>query len=192
MKNNILTSLLFVILLTGCGTNMDSDVVTSRSSAGKVVYGTIASSRAVTIKDSEKLSDNAVGGITGGVVGGVASSNIGKGKGKDAATVGGVIAGAILGAMIEDQLSTSKGFEYIINLETAQKLSTPITKEKHTTQIQATSNPIENDIQSSAVLSDVAVSTLSIVQADETPIPVGTRVMIIYRDDGTRIVPASR
>lgn len=176
--------------LSGCSSANQSDVVTAGSTAGKVMYGTVVSSRSVTIKESKNLSDNALGGIGGGVAGGIAGSTIGGGKGQDVATVGGVLAGAVLGAVIQDQLSTTKGFEYIVELD-APKASSSKTKRSLRTE-RGSKNAVEEDIQDSVVMDERASDALSVIQKDETPIAIGTRVMVIMRDDGTRIVPSVR
>ncbi len=182
--------ILGAFVLSGCSSANQGDVVTAGSSAGKVVYGKIVSARSVTIKESKNLSDNALGGIGGGVAGGIAGSTIGGGKGQDVATVGGVLAGAVLGAVIQDQLSTAKGFEYIVELD-APKTTSSKTKRKVSTE-RGSSRPVEEDIQDSVVVDERGSDALSVIQKDETQIPVGTRVMVIIRDDGTRIVPSAR
>jgi outer membrane lipoprotein SlyB len=186
-----LCALLSVILCTtACATKRSGDVVTSSTTVGKVVYGTIMSSRAVTIKEHEKLSDNTLGGLSGGVAGGVAGSALGKGTGQGLSTIGGVIAGALLGAYIEDELGTQQGFEYIVHLDAPRKPKVVSPRKTGNYRIKENSVTVEEDIAASIIPSDRASEALSVIQQDEQPIANGTRVMVVIRDDGTRISPA--
>lgn len=177
--------------LSGCSRNMDSNTYTSSSSVGKVVYGTVVSARGITIKDKDKLSDNVMGGAAGGVLGGVGGSAIGSGSGRSAATVGGVIAGAVLGAMLEDELSTSSGFEYIVQLD-APKTPSSIAIRKDERITVSRGKSIEEDVANAAVTQETSSDAISVIQQDDLMIAPGTRVMVVYRDDRTRIVPAAR
>lgn len=177
--------------LSACSRNMDSNTYTSSSSVGKVVYGTVVSARGITIKDKENLSDNVLGGAAGGVMGGVAGSAIGSGSGQSAATVGGVIAGAVLGAMLEDELSTSSGFEYIVQLDAPKKPNT--TASRSNDRISVTrGKSVESDVMDAAIPNETASDAVSVIQQDDVMIAPGTRVMVVYRDDRTRIIPAAR
>ena len=63
MRSRNITSLMSILLLvSGCGLNMNSNVYTSDSASGKVLEGKIVSMRAVTIKDHDKLEQNTAGG----------------------------------------------------------------------------------------------------------------------------------
>ncbi len=181
-----------ISLLAACNRTMDSATVNSGTSVGKVVYGTVVSARAVTIKDNDRIGDNVIGGAAGGVAGGVAGSSIGSGTGNDAAVVGGAIAGAILGAVIEDQLSTSSGFEYIVKLD-APKTPNVITRRANENLRIGTNNAneVERDVMASAIPEESATDAISVVQQDDAQIAPGTRVMVIYRDDRARIVPTN-
>lgn len=177
-----------LFLLSACTRNMDGNTVSSSSSVGKVLYGTVVSARTVTIKDNERLQDNVVGGAAGGVVGGVAGSGVGKGTGQDLAVVGGAIAGAVLGAVIQDELSTSQGQEYIVRLDGAQQTANTTTYKK---DIKLTGrNGVENDVMDSVQMAPTQAEMISVIQQDDVPIQTGTRVMVVYRDDRARIVPA--
>lgn len=180
-----------LVTLSACSRNMDSQTYTSSSSVGKVVYGTVVSARGITIKDKENLSDNAMGGLAGGVAGGVAGSAIGSGTGNTAATVGGAIAGAVLGAVIEDQLSTSSGFEYIVQLDAPKTPKT--TASRSNDRIAVTrGKSVESDVMDAAIPNETASDAISVIQQDDVMIAPGTRVMVVYRDDRARIVPVAR
>lgn len=107
-----------VLILSACARDLSSNVYTSDSTLSLTMEGKILSVRPITIKDSDRLGDNAVGGLAGGALGGVAASSIGKGSGNAAAVVGGAVAGAVVGAVAQDMLSTSEGFEYIVKVDT--------------------------------------------------------------------------
>ncbi len=177
------------LLLSACARNMDGSTVTSSSSVGKVLYGRVVSARAVTIKDSEQLQDNVLGGAAGGIAGGVAASSIGKGNGQNVATVGGAIAGAVLGALIQDQLGTSSGYEYIVKLDSSQKAATKIKKSKKDITLRG-QDMVEDDVMSSAEMASMESETISVIQQDAQAIPMGSKVMVVYRDDRAHLTLA--
>jgi outer membrane lipoprotein SlyB len=178
-------------MLSACARTMDSNTVNSSTSVGKVIYGTVVSARGVTIKDNDRLGDNVLGGAAGGVMGGIGGSTIGSGSGRTAATAGGAIAGAVLGAYIQDQLSTSSGFEYIVKLD-APKTPKLVTNRSNDNLRIGTNNrnEVEREVMASAIPEETASDAISVVQQDDAAIAPGTRVMVIYRDDRARIVPA--
>lgn len=187
----LLFALAAFLALSACNRTMDSGTVSSNSSVGKVIYGTVISARAVTIKDNEDLGDNVIGGAAGGVAGGVAGSAVGSGSGEAAATVGGAIAGAILGAVIEDQLSTSSGFEYIVKLDAPKAPNLVTRRSNDNIRIGSNNaNEVERDVMASAIPEETATNAISVIQADDVQIAPGTRVIVVYRDDRARITPA--
>lgn len=176
-------------LLAGCGRNLDSATVTSGSTVGKVVYGTVVSARNVTVKDNDSTKNNVLGGAAGGIAGGVAGSAIGSGTGKSLATVGGVIAGAALGSMLEDELSTSSGIEYVVQLDAAQRTTSDVSKRDYRI---GGNQSVASDINQSIQVASQASEAISVVQQDSAPIAVGSRVMVIFSDDRPRVVPVAR
>lgn len=179
--------LLCFTLLSACARTMDNTTYSSSAPVGKVVYGTIVSARGVTIKDNDKLSGNATGILAGGAAGAAGGSAIGKGHGNTAAIVGGAIVGAIAGALIEDQLSTQDGIEYIVKLDATPATRSATGKKRYAVGTQAS---IDDDIKQSITLDDTATDVISVLQSTDNPIPEGTRVMVIYHDDRPRLVPA--
>ena len=174
------------VMLAACGRDLDSNTVNSSNTAGKVAFGKIISARPVTIKDNPKLQDNTAGALAGGAAGGVAASTIGKGKGSDIAAIGGVIAGAVLGAYAEDALTTQNGYEYIVKLE-GDPSKKPVTKHR---EVRVSHDSVKDDIDNSVQTASVTTNVISVDQADDKMIAKGTRVMVIYSDDRTRVVPA--
>ena len=179
---------LIPLLLSACARNMSQDVYSSSAPVGKVQRGTVISARNVTIKDNDKLGSGP-GTLVGGVAGGVAGSTIGKGNGNTLATVGGALAGAALGAVIEDQLTTQNGIEYIVQLDsTTKSLPKSKTKQKEITLNDGTS--ISADIKQSIDVAETESDVISVIQSADQPIPVGARVLLVYNDDRPRIVLA--
>jgi outer membrane lipoprotein SlyB len=175
------------LFLSSCGRNMDSTVYTSSSAVGKVLEGTVINARPVTIKDSDKLGDNALGGIAGGVAGGVGGNAIGKGHGNTAATVGGVIAGAVLGAVVQDSLSTTKGMEYVVRIDKKYVNSIPNKTSKK--QIKVGDSSIDADVKDSISVEDTKTDLVSVVQGKDVVFQPGQRVLVIYNNDRPRLAP---
>jgi outer membrane lipoprotein SlyB len=185
LKNMALCACVAVVALSGCGRNMDSTVYQSSSPSGKVLQGTVISAKAVKIKDSERLSDNAVGGIGGGLIGGILGSEIGRGKGNAIATVGGVVAGAVAGAAAEDHLSTTEGMEYVVRIDSAQKKRT----KSKTRKIKTTDGSVDQDVSDSVSVTETETDLISVVQGDDVVFRPGQRVLIIYNNDRPRLSP---
>ena len=173
--------------LSACARNMSSEVYSSSTSVGKVVYGTVVSARAITIKDNDQIGKNGAGVLAGGALGAAAGSGAGKGSGKTTATVGGALAGAVVGALVQDQLSSQPGMEYIVRLE--GKPVAPTKKTKKTVNLRA-GDEISNEVNDSAELVNTSTETISVIQDDSVILSPGQRVMVVYRDDRARLQPA--
>src|SRR4051812_41359974 len=114
MKKLYLTIILLpIVLLTGCARDLSDNVYTSDSTLSLTLEGQIIAVRAIKIKETDKLGDNTTGIIAGGAGGAALGSN----NGSPAAIVGGAIAGGLVGAVVEDRLSQSKGWEYIVKVD---------------------------------------------------------------------------
>lgn len=185
MKNIVLVTVA-ALSLAACGRNLDSSTYTSGAPVGKVVYGTVISARAVTVKDTDSSKSNVLGGVAGGALGGVAGSTIGSGSGQSLATIGGVIAGAMLGSAAEDQLSTSTGNEYIVQLDGAKATTNNVSKRDY--RINNT-NSVSDDINQSISMDSTGSNAIAVIQQDAVMIAPGTRVAVIYSDDRPRITP---
>jgi len=181
--------LVAALSLTACGRNLDSATYTSGAPVGKVIYGTVISARQVTVKDNDSTKSNALGGVAGGALGGVAGSTIGSGSGRSLATIGGVIAGAMLGSAAEDQLSTSSGTEYIVQLDKAPSAKNSKTYRSQERVDINRGTSVSDDINQSIQLDDTASDAIAVVQQDQVVIAPGTRVAVIYSDDRPRITP---
>lgn len=103
------------LLVSGC-TASSSDSY-SRSDVGQIIetgYGTVVASRPVEVRDEGR---GGLGTATGGVTGGIVGSTIGQGSGKTLATAAGALIGAGLGYLIEQELRSNSGMEYMVELE---------------------------------------------------------------------------
>ncbi len=103
------------LALSGCAVSDSSTY--SRSDVGQVIetgYGTVLSSRPVTIRDT---GSGAIGSAGGAAAGGVVGSTIGRGTGNTLATVAGVLIGAGIGYLVEQEFRSNQGVEYIVELE---------------------------------------------------------------------------
>ena len=178
MIQNITKIMAFVmalLLLQGCARDLSSDVYTSSSTFNLALEGTVLSARKVTVKDSDRLQGNDIGALAGGVTGGVAANQLSNNNGL--ATVVGGVGGAVAGAYVQDALSTSAGFEYIVKVD---------------------SSKISNDLLydapayvQKALASATTSGLVTIVQgAKGGMIQVGSPVYVIYGDARARIVPA--
>lgn len=177
-------TLMSTLMLAGCGRNLGGNTYTSSNTSGKVVYGRIVSAKPITIKDSDRVQDNVLGGAAGGIAGGVAGSTVGNGKGQSLATIAGALAGATLGAYAQDQLSTSTGYQYVVKLDGNTKVKT--TKQKKSLQIKRGSD-VDEDINDSVEVDTMSTSTISVIQQDDAMLPRGSRVMVIYSGDRPRV-----
>lgn len=161
--------------LAGCARNLGSDVYTSDSSLSLTLEGKVLSVRPVTIKNSDKLTDNSTGMLAGGALGGVAGASVGKGTGQAAAAVGGAVAGAALGAIAEGALSAQDGLEYVVKVDTKNLKG----------DYYEGSGAMRNAI-STAVTSGLT----TVVQGKEQPLAVGQKVYVIFSDKRARVIPA--
>jgi len=175
--------LLCAMTLASCAKNMSSDVYSEGATAGKVLEGKVISTRNVTIKAHDKLQDNTAGGLAGGVAGGLGGAAIGNGSGSVAAAVGGAILGAVGGAMIQDAIGTSDGVEYLV------KIDKKFLQEYHTISkkvMVSSKQGIEQDMTTNANIGTKS-DIVSVVQAPDAKLHVGSPVYIIYNDDRPRL-----
>jgi outer membrane lipoprotein SlyB len=175
-KIRIFLSCFLALVLASCARDLSSNVYTSDSTLSLTVEGVVVSARPVTVKNTDKTGDNTGGMLAGGVMGGVLGSNVGKGGGNAIATVGGALAGAAAGAVLQDKLGTSKGYEYMVKVDTSK----------------IKSDYYEGSPAMRAAISSAATSGLiTVVQGTDVVIPAGQKVYVIFSDSRTRIIPAN-
>jgi outer membrane lipoprotein SlyB len=189
MKKLVLSVALATLTLSGCARNMDSGTYVSSDAAGVVVEGVVVSARPVTIKETDKLQDNALGGLAGGVAGGAIGNTIGGGSGKTVATVGGAIGGAVLGAMIQDQLSSSDGMEYVVKVS-KQNQNTDGRTYTSKDSISINGSKIQQKITDN-LDTNMKTELISVVQGKDVVFQPGQRVYVIYTDGRPRLTAAN-
>ena len=113
----IVTSLASFLLLTGCSRNISNDVYHDRTvgETAHTLRGRVVSVRNVTV-GPEQLDENTSGAAIGGVLGGVGGSMLGGGRGHILGAGVGAVGGAVAGSLIEKELRTQQGLEYIVEL----------------------------------------------------------------------------
>ena len=168
--------LLLVTSLNGCGRDLSANTYTSDSTLNITLQGKLIAKRDIKIKEDEKLGDNTVGGIAGAVGGGALAHH---NSDNAAVVVGGAIVGGLTGAVLQSALGTSKGVEYIVQVDR--------------------SNLQDNYYEGSRLLRNAmaavrATGMITIVQAKEGKnnpvINEGQNVLIILSEKRTRLIPA--
>ena len=171
----IVSIAVIAFVFCACARDLDSNVYTSDSTMNLTLEGKVLSVRSVVIKNSDKLSDNKTGALAGAALGGVGASGVGHGSGKTAAIVGGAIAGGVVGAVVENQLGKSKGYEYIIKVDTSKL------KSKYFEGTKA---------MRAAISSATTSGLITVVQGEDVVIAQGSPVYVIFSDKRTRVIPA--
>jgi outer membrane lipoprotein SlyB len=180
------TAVIVALFTTSCARNMDSNVYSSSSPAGKVLEGKVISARPIVIKDNDKLQDNGMGMLGGGVAGAVAGSAAGKGTGKGLAVVGGGLIGAVAGALIQDKLSTSDGMEYIVRID--KKYVNDVPDSSRITRHKAVDkNTVDEEVQQSVSVQRTKSDLISVIQGKDIVFASGQKVLIIYNNDRPRL-----
>lgn len=178
MKFKNILNYLFIIslgFLSSCARDLSSTTYTSDQTFHLTLEGKVVSANPVTLKNTDKLSDNTTGIATGALAGGVTGGAISGGRGGETiAAVGiGAIAGGVVGAVVEDQLSKANGIEYIIKVNT---------KNLNTSHYHGSS-------QMRNVMAGVKASgIITVVQSKDNPISVGQEVYIITSSKRTRVI----
>ncbi|HEX9434626.1 MAG TPA: glycine zipper 2TM domain-containing protein [Burkholderiales bacterium] len=117
----VAASLLAAAALTG-GCASDGAQVYNASEARSVEsvqYGTVVSARPVEIKGERPV----VGTLAGAAVGGLLGSQIGHGNGSIAGAVLGAVGGGVAGNAIEQRVTTHKGEEITVRLDTGETIA---------------------------------------------------------------------
>lgn len=174
----IITSL----IVSSCARDLGSANYTSDSTLNVALKGKVLSKRAVNISEKDKLSDNQTGMLAGALGGGALGATLGSGKNSGAAAVGGALVGAFAGALTESALGTSKGTEYIVQVDKSHTLK----DERY-----EGSRTLKNAL--SAVR---ATGIITVLQGQEgnkkNPIiNEGQEVLVIISEKRTRIIPTN-
>lgn len=107
------------VAVTGCARQIGGDDFTSQEvgAATPVVRGVVESVRVVEVRDGERPSENASGGLVGAAAGAAAGSAVGQGLGQAVAIGAGAVIGALLGSASQSELSRQQAYEYIVTTE---------------------------------------------------------------------------
>jgi outer membrane lipoprotein SlyB len=174
MKLTHILSLFIIITLSSCARDLSMNTYTSDSVLSLTLEGKVISAREVTIKNSDKIGD---GGGT--LAGGAAGALLGVAAGNDSTSstvlgVGGALLGSALGAGIEASVSKTKGYEYIVKVDTSKL------KDDY----------YEGSPAMRAAISSATTSGLiTVLQGKDVVIPAKTKVYVIFSDSRVRIVP---
>ena len=172
----VITLITLISILGGCARDLSSTTYTSSSTLSLTLEGKLVAVRAVTIKDTDKMGDNAGGMLAGGVMGAALGSGIGSGSGNKMAIVGTAIVGGLAGAALQQKLGESKGFEYIIKLDTSKLKS----------------NYYEgNTAMRNAISAATTSGMITVVQGNDTILSAGQSVYVIFSDNRTRVIAAT-
>ena len=174
---HIFIILVIIPILSSCGRVLASNTYTSDSTLNITLKGKLLVKRDVKIKEDEKLGDNTTGALIGGVGGGaLAASN----SNNAAVVVGGAIVGGVTGAIMQSDLGTSQGTEYILEVD----------RSKLRDDYYEGSRLLRN-----ALAAVRATGVITIVQAKEGKnnpvISEGQNVLIILSEKRTRLIPAT-
>lgn len=117
--NRIALVALAVSCISGCSRDFSNTSYTSHEvgEATEVFTGTIIDVKIVKISEKNRTADNSTGMFTGALTGAVLGSMVGGGHGSTAVATAGALAGGLIGAAAEDNMSTQKGAQYFVKLE---------------------------------------------------------------------------
>jgi outer membrane lipoprotein SlyB len=173
---SILIIFAIIPLLSGCGRDLSANTYTSDSTLNISLRGKLLAKRDIVIKENDKLGDNSTGSLVGAVGGAVAGGQI---NNSAPLIVGGAIVGGVTGAIVQSALGTSKGVEYIVEVD----------KTELQTDYYEGSRMLRN-----ALAAIRATGIITIIQAKENKdnpvINEGQDVIIILSEKRTRIIPA--
>lgn len=114
--------LLTALFLCACGANMDTEryQTSATGQINTVQEGVVINVRPVTIADENGTVGTLAGGIAGGVIGNtIGGSSVANTLG----AIGGAVLGGYLGGKAQQGLSTQKGLEYIVKLDSGRAIT---------------------------------------------------------------------
>lgn len=176
LLTKITSVLSLIVILSGCARDLSSSMYTSDSTMSLTMEGIVVATRAVTIKNSDKMQDNTGGMLAGGAMGAALGSGAGGGSGKTMTVVGGAIAGGLVGAALQGKLGESKGLEYIVKVDTSK------IKDQY-----FDGNAAMRNVVATAKLNGL----VTVVQQDKESLKEGQKVYVIFSENRTRVIPAN-
>lgn len=140
--------------------------------SARTYRGIVLSVRQVEVSGQQGGS-NTAGNIAGGALGGVAGSTVGGGRGGLLSAIVGVVGGVIAADKVQELATAHKAYEYVVEIEA------PLERREGTV---ASSN--------ANITYSVEKILRTVIQQDERPLAVGSRVFMIDSKD-PRVVPDS-
>lgn len=119
--------LLLCFLLTNCSSSKPNYSANSIGQVSQVEHGQIIDIQQVNIKGSDNIGAR-VGGLVGGLGGALAGS--GNVFTSIVASIGGAIVGGIAGGVTEDTITSSKGYQFTIKLDSGRIIAI-LQEDKH-------------------------------------------------------------
>lgn len=115
-------SVVALFAIGGCARNISSSSYDARAvgETGKTFECTVVSVRKVLVNEGDYLENNKTGALIGGVAGGALGNMVGGGRARVATTAAGALAGAFGGAMLEKNMKTQEGLEYVVRLKSGE------------------------------------------------------------------------
>ncbi len=173
----ITVSLLSLSLLSGCARDLSSSTYTSDSTLNIALKGRILSKRDVKVTDTERLGDNTTGATAGAIAGGLGAAS---GSNNAVVVVGGAILGGVAGAAMQSALGTSRGTEYIVEIDRSQLLD----------DYYEGSRLLRNSVAAIR-----ATGLITIIQAregkTEPNLSENQQVLVILSEKRTRLIPSN-
>lgn len=123
--NTLVLSVVSVISLFaigGCARNISSSEYDARTvgSTAETYECTVVSVRKVLVNEGDYLENNKTGIAMGAVAGGALGNMIGGGRARIATTAIGALGGAVGGAMLEKNMKSQEGLEYVVRLKSGE------------------------------------------------------------------------
>lgn len=115
-------SVIALFAIGGCGRDISSSSYDAKTvgEAAQTYECTVISIRKVLVNEGDYLEDNKTGVLAGAVAGGALGNMIGGGRTRIATTALGALAGAAGGAMLEKQIKSQEGLEYVVRLRSGE------------------------------------------------------------------------
>ncbi|ALB02080.1 membrane protein [Francisella persica ATCC VR-331] len=114
-------------LLTNCSSSAPSYSANSVGQVSQVEHGQIIDIQQINIKGFDNIGVR-IGGLAGGIGGALAGS--GNVFTSVAASIGGAIVGGIAGGVTEDAITSSKGYQFTIKLDSGRTIAV-LQEDKH-------------------------------------------------------------
>jgi outer membrane lipoprotein SlyB len=165
------TSTIYIISLSACAPDFSKSKYTSGLTQTIKIEGEVLSVK--TIRNQNKSKTNIKGVLAGGAIGGALAFNSGK---SIIVTLGGTIVGAVTGNITETLLTISKGYEYVIKIDTSQ--------------IKYNFYEVNSNVQE-ILYKAKERGLITIIQKTDLKIIEGQKVDVIFTNNSIKIISVS-